>query len=130
MVLVGAGFAAADITGPDVSSHQHPYDASVDWSKVHNAGRSFAFVKSTEGTGYVNPYFSADWAAIRANGMVRGSYHYAKPDSSPNSAAAQARYFVSIAGTMKAKGDLAPVLDLETPAACRPASWSAGCTAG
>ncbi len=90
LVLVGAGFAAADITGPDVSSHQHPYDASVDWSKVKDAGRNFAFVKSTEGTGYVNPYFNSDWNAIKANGMVRGSYHYAKPDGSPTSAAEQA----------------------------------------
>ena len=113
LVLVGAGFAAADITGPDVSSHQHPYDASVDWSKVKDAGRNFAFVKSTEGTGYVNPYFNSDWNAIKANDMVRGSYHYAKPDGSPTSAAEQARYFVSVAGTMQAKGDLAPVLDLE-----------------
>jgi len=90
MVLVGAGFAAADITGPDVASYQHPGGASIDWSQVKNSGRNFAFVKATEGTGYVNPYFGAEWAAIQANGMVRGGYHYAKPDSSPTSAAAQA----------------------------------------
>ncbi len=113
MVLVGAGAATADITGPDVSSYQHPNGASVDWSLVHNAGRTFAFVKATEGIGYVNPYFAADWSAIKANGMVRGSYHYARPDASPTSAAEQARYFVSVAGTMGTSGDLAPVLDLE-----------------
>ncbi len=113
MVLVAAGAAAADITGPDVSSHQHPNGTSVDWSRVKNSGRAFAFVKSTEGLGYVNPYFSSDWAAIKANGMVRGSYHYARPDSSPTSAAEQAQYFVSVAGRMQAGGDLAPVLDLE-----------------
>jgi len=113
MVLVGAGFAAADITGPDVASYQHPGGSSIDWSQVKNSGRNFAFVKATEGTGYVNPYFGADWAAIQANGMVRGSYHYAKPDSSPTSAAAQARYFVATAGVMHTSGDLAPVLDLE-----------------
>jgi len=113
MVLVGAGFAAADITGPDVASYQHPGGASIDWSQVKDSGRNFAFVKATEGVGYVNPYFSADWAAIQANGMVRGSYHYAKPDSSSTSAAEQARYFVATAGLMHASGDLAPVLDLE-----------------
>ncbi len=113
MVLVGAGFAAADISGPDVASYQHPGGASIDWSQVKNSGRNFAFVKATEGVGYVNPYFSADWSAIRTNGMVRGSYHYAKPDSSSTSAAEQARYFVSVAGVMHTSGDLAPVLDLE-----------------
>ncbi len=86
MVLVAAGAATADITGPDVSSHQHPSGTSIDWGQVRNSGRTFAFVKSTEGLGYVNPYFSADWAAVKANGMVRGSYHYARPDGSPGSA--------------------------------------------
>jgi len=113
LLLAAAGAATADITGPDVSSHQHPYGASIDWSKVKNSGRNFAFVKSTEGTGYVNPSFTADWQAIKANGMVRGSYHYAKPDGSSSSAAEQARYYVSVAGTMRASGDLAPTLDLE-----------------
>jgi lysozyme len=113
LMLVSAGAAAADITGPDVSSHQHPNGASVDWSKVRSSGQNFAFVKSTEGMRYVNPYFSSDWNAIRSNGMVRGSYHYARPNGSPTSAAEQARYFVSVAGRMQASGDLAPALDLE-----------------
>jgi hypothetical protein len=30
MVLVGAGLAAADISGPDVASYQHPGGASID----------------------------------------------------------------------------------------------------
>jgi len=122
MVLVGAGFAAADITGPDVASYQHPGGASIDWGQVRNSGRNFAFVKATEGTGYVNPYFGADWAAIQANGMVRGSYHYAKPDSSPTSAAEQARYFVSVAGRMQATGDLAPILDFEDSGGLSPSA--------
>jgi len=69
----------------------------------------------------VNPYFSADWAAIQANGMVRGSYHYAKPDTSPTSAAEQARHFVATAGPMHTGGDLAPVLDLEETGGLPPA---------
>ncbi len=122
MVLVGAGFAAADITGPDVASYQHPGGASIDWSQVKNSGRDFAFVKATEGTGYVNPYFSADWAAIQANGMVRGSYHYAKPNTSPTSAAEQAQYFVATAGRMQATGDLAPILDFEDSGGLSPSA--------
>jgi len=122
MVLVGAGFAAADITGPDVASYQHPGGASIDWSQVKNSGRNFAFVKATEGTGYVNPYFSADWAAIQANGMVRGSYHYAKPNTSPTSAAEQAQYFVATAGLMQATGDLAPILDFEDSGGLSPSA--------
>lgn len=121
LLLGAAGVAAADITGPDVSGHQHPYGASIDWTKVKNSGRNFSFVKATEGVGYTNPYFTSDWAAIKANGMVRGSYHYARPDSSSTSAAAQARYFVSVAGKMQGNGDLAPVLDLEDAGGLSPA---------
>jgi uncharacterized protein with LGFP repeats len=113
LLLGAAGAAAADITGPDVASYQHPNGASIDWTQVKNSGRNFAFVKSTEGVDYVNPYFNSDWSAIRSNGMVRGSYHYARPNGSPTSAAEQARYFVSVAGRMQASGDLAPALDLE-----------------
>ena len=58
----------------------------------------------------MNPYFDSDWSAIRAAGMVRGSYHYGKPGIS---ATAQANFFVQTAGSMNSPGDLPPVLDLE-----------------
>src|ERR1700730_615071 len=110
--LLGAQPAAAALTGPDVSNWQHPNGNAIDWAQVRSAGNSFAFVKATEGpTGYYqNPYFYSDWAGVRAAGMVRGAYHFARPEFS---AVDQAHYFISVIGASSQPGDLPPALDLE-----------------
>jgi lysozyme len=79
--LAGTPFAQAwtTITGPDVSSYQHPYGAKINWSRVKAAGKDFAIVKATEGTYYSNPFFGADYRHSRQAGLVRGSYHFARP---------------------------------------------------
>ena len=71
-VMVGAlpsASAAKVYDGPDVSSYQHPHPTSahphgqpINWVAVKNAGKDFAIVKATEGTGYVNPYFAGPYA--------------------------------------------------------------------
>lgn len=111
--------ALADITGPDVSSWQHPNGASIDWSMVRAASHPFAFVKATEDTTYTNPYFASDWAAIHAASMDRGAYHFARPASS---AFNQANYFAAVVGDTHEKGDLPPVLDLEDSGGLSPAN--------
>lgn len=105
--------ALADVRGPDVSSHQHPYGAEIKWSSVAAGGAQFAFVKASEGTTYTNPYFAGDFAGVSSAGMVRGAYHYARPSEGTASALAQARHFVDVTGPLKNGGDLPPVLDLE-----------------
>ncbi|WBP87035.1 peptidoglycan-binding protein [Kitasatospora cathayae] len=68
--------------GVDVSSYQPSgYDTS---------GLSFAFVKATESTNYVNPKYSAQLDTARSAGLVVGHYHFAHPGN----AGAQARYFL------------------------------------
>jgi GH25 family lysozyme M1 (1,4-beta-N-acetylmuramidase) len=104
--------------GPDVSSWQHPNGLAINWSQVRSDGHTFAIVKATEGpTGgspYTNPYFAADWAAVRANGMYRGAYHFAQPAlPAAQSATDQASYFISAVGNTSEGGDLPPALDLE-----------------
>lgn len=96
--------------GVDVSRYQH--STSLDWAKVQADGVEFAFIKATEGRTYTNPYFADDWAATTALGLYRGAYHFARP--STGTAAAQARYFVDVAGLADQPGDLPPVLDLES----------------
>ena len=106
-----SGAAAAAVSGPDVSGWQHPNGYTIDWSAAHVAGGAqFAFVKATEGPGYTNPYFARDFAALKANGMARGAYHFAQPATS---AVTQARHFVSAVGKLDGRGDLPPVLDIE-----------------
>lgn len=102
------------ILGPDVSSYQHPGGAAISWTKVHKAGASFAIVKATEGTSYVNPYFAKDYAAAGAAGLVRGSYHFARPATPVASSAwQQAKSYVDTIGNTKTAATLPPALDLE-----------------
>jgi lysozyme len=111
LALVGAQPAAA-LSGPDVSSWQHPNGTGINWGQVRASGMSFAFVKATEGPSgyYQNPYFYSDWAGVRAVGMVRGAYHFARPQYSATN---QANFFISVIGASSQPGDLPPALDLE-----------------
>lgn len=80
----------------------------TDWPLVAQS-HQFAFIKATEGAGYTNPYFAQDWARAGAVGIVRGAYHFARPDV--NNASAEADYFLAAVGPLSA-GDLL-VLDYE-----------------
>ena len=127
--VAGSGTAWAAVTGPDVSSWNHPQGAAIDWSAVQKSGSSFAFVKATEGTTYTNPYFAGDWTGVAAVGLYRSAYHYARPALPvTTSATNQARYFVSVAGTQQGPHDLPPALDLEESGGLSPsdlAAWAA-----
>lgn len=96
------------IPGIDVSHWQ----GTIDWTKVAEAGKRFAFMKATEGVDYVDPTFQTNRAGARANGLPVGAYHFARPDASAGDARREARHFVSVADPQP--GDLMPVLDLET----------------
>jgi lysozyme len=114
------------IDGPDVSSFQHPRGAGINWAKVAREGHEFAIVKATEGTSYVNAWFSRDYTGIRKAGMVRGSYHYAHPRMPiARSALAQARFYVSHIGTAASTRTLPPALDLEETGGLSPAQVTA-----
>jgi GH25 family lysozyme M1 (1,4-beta-N-acetylmuramidase) len=115
-VVGGADASAAGaIDGPDVSSYQHPYGAPIKWAAVKAAGKEFALVKATEGTSYKNPWFATDYSRIRRVGMVRGSYHFARPAYPiAATATAQARYYARRLGTStRMSRTLPPALDLE-----------------
>jgi lysozyme len=103
--------AAADPIGPDVSSWQHIDGRFVNWFAVAASGSRFAMVKATEGLGYVNPYFAVDSVLMRAAGVARGVYHYARPGQSPE---LQAAMFATVVLGENGPLDLPPVLDLET----------------
>ena len=113
--------ASALLRGIDVASWQHPGTPSdnsrcgrpIDWAQVRDSGISFAYVKSTQATTYTNVCFAQDWAGIASVGLLRGSYHYAKPALPISTAVDQARYFVSRAGSMTGPLDLPGMLDLE-----------------
>ncbi|HEX3762717.1 MAG TPA: GH25 family lysozyme [Kofleriaceae bacterium] len=93
------------IKGVDVSH----FDGTVDWGAARRAGITFAIIKATEGTSFVDNHFATNWTNTGANGIVHGAYHFFRPESDP---VAQADFFVKIAGSPKS-GDLPPVIDLE-----------------
>jgi GH25 family lysozyme M1 (1,4-beta-N-acetylmuramidase) len=100
--------AAGQTLGMDVSSYQ----GNVNWAAAWNAGARFAYTKSTEGTGYTNPYFAQQYNGAYHIGMIRGAYHFALPDRS--SGTAQADYFIRHGGGWSADGrTLPPALDIE-----------------
>lgn len=97
------------ITGVDVSRHQ----GDIDWEAARNFGVRFAYIKVTEGVGYVDPRVDAHLGGARAAGVAPGLYHFARPDT--NSPTADAEHFASEVNTRSAAGpgNLPPCLDLE-----------------
>jgi GH25 family lysozyme M1 (1,4-beta-N-acetylmuramidase) len=93
--------------GIDVSYHQ----GTINWQQVAAAGKSFAYIKSTEGTQYVDPAYFSYRAGALAAGLRVGVYHYAQPGTAPGGAAVQADHFIDVSGWVS--GDLLPVLDIE-----------------
>src|SRR2546425_7773520 len=67
------------VGGIDISSHDHRH-FSIQWHVEVAAGSQFVYVKATEGTSYVNPYFGTDYAAAKAARRYVGAYVYARPD--------------------------------------------------
>jgi hypothetical protein len=74
----------------------------------------FAIVKASESTTYKNPFFADDYQGVEDAGMVRGTYHFARPAYPLNATAvAQAEYFAQLIGDVDVPATLPPVLDLE-----------------
>lgn len=104
----GVGATAVQTEGVDVSGHQ----GNVAWSTLWNSGVKWAYVKATEGTYYKNTYFTQQYNGSYNVGMIRGTYHFATPDTT--SGATQANYFVDNGGGWSRDGKTLPgVLDIE-----------------
>ncbi|WP_280354777.1 glycoside hydrolase family 25 protein [Nocardia otitidiscaviarum] len=114
-----SGTAAAAPHGPDVSSWQHPGGSGINWFAVRAAGHPFAMVKATEGLSYVNPYFVPDSLIMRAAGVARGTYHFARPALPPEP---QAVFYSTVVLGQNGPMDLPAVLDLEDSGGLPPAA--------
>ena len=104
------GLRAGESYGVDVSHHQ----GGIDWRRVAADDITFAYIKATEGGGFVDPQFATNWAAAKEAGLRRGAYHFFTLCAS---GAAQARNFldnVPAEPTM-----LPPAVDLELTGNCK-----------
>jgi len=98
-----------DLHGIDVSSYQ----GKIDWEKVASMESdgikvSFTYIKATEGVTLVDKYFQRNWRESKANGVIRGAYHYFKP---LKSGLWQAKFFMQTVNLEA--GDLPLVIDVE-----------------
>lgn len=100
----GPGPLDGPLPGIDVSHWQ----GAIDWDAVAGDGVEFAFIKATEGGDYTDPRFAANWAGARQAGVLRGAYHFFRPQTD---AMAQAAHFLRT--VQLEPGDLPPVLDVE-----------------
>lgn len=93
------------VHGIDVSHYQ----SRIDWQRLPGQDIHFAFIKATEGETLVDSLFSHNWEQAKANGIHRGAYHFFRPRSP-----VMAQVLNFIREVRLERGDLPPVLDLET----------------
>lgn len=112
-VADASDYISADLAdnpqGVDASKWQHPSADSIDWKEAAAGGKSFAFIKATDGTELGNEYFESDFKAARDAGLKVGAYHKAHPAMDP---VAQADAFSDAVISMGGQ-QLPPVLDFE-----------------
>lgn len=94
--------------GLDVSEYQE----KISWSYVDTLEQKyrldFVFIRATAGKDRVDRQFKRNWLGAKENKMIRGAYHYYRPNEN---SIEQAELFIKTV-TLR-KGDLPPVLDIE-----------------
>ncbi|KFC58874.1 glycosylhydrolase [Flavobacterium gilvum] len=96
------------VIGIDVSEYQ----GKIRWSYVDTIEEKYplryVFIRATVGNDRVDNEFERNWLGAKENKMIRGAYHYYRPNEN---SLEQAELFIK---TVKLKkGDLPPVLDIE-----------------
>jgi lysozyme len=94
--------------GLDVSEYQ----GKISWSYVDTLEQKypihFVFIRATVGKDRVDHCFERNWEGAKVNKMIRGAYHYYRPNEN---SVAQAKLFIKTVALRE--GDLPPVLDIE-----------------
>lgn len=94
--------------GFDVSEYQ----SEIDWEQTYHIDESFelsfVFIRATAGKNKVDKRFKENWKASKDRQLIRGAYHYYRPNEN---SIEQAENFIK--NVKLEKGDLPPVLDIE-----------------
>ena len=94
--------------GLDVSEYQ----GEISWSYVDTLEQKypidFVFIRATVGRDRKDFQFKRNWIGAKENKMIRGAYHYYRPNEN---SIEQADLFIKTVTLQK--GDLPPVLDIE-----------------
>ncbi len=93
------------VRGVDVSAYQ----GEIDWAELAEQGDiSFAFIKATEGSTFVDSRFDYNYAEARKTKLRVGAYHFFSFESEGKT---QAENFIK--AVSKTENMLPPVIDLE-----------------
>lgn len=105
-VIILNGFSADkySVKGVDVSSYQ----GDIDWDTLSKQDISFAFIKATEGSSFVDKNFTYNFEQAQGASLAVGVYHFFSYDSEGS---AQAEHFINTVDAFE--GMLPPVIDLE-----------------
>lgn len=76
--------------GIDVSGWQ----GNIDFAQVKNDGIEIVYMKASEGSSFVDPYFNQNYTNAKKNGLKVGFYHYLTARS-VEEAVEEARFFVA-----------------------------------
>lgn len=94
--------------GLDVSEYQ----GEIDWTLVKNIEGNypleFVLIRATAGIDREDLQFRKNWLGAKNRKMIRGAYHYYRPNEN---SLEQAKIFIQTVQLQK--GDLPPVLDIE-----------------
>ncbi len=125
LAAIAPGVQARGALGIDVSR----FDQTINWSRVANSGVKFAFVQASRGriadcsvrpeSCGADPFYALNYERARKHGIRVGPYHRAFVNGATikkakTDARAEADIFVAEVGRLH-RGDLLPVLDLESP---------------
>ena len=94
--------------GIDVSEYQ----GIISWGKVKEINDhqkiDFAIIRATAGNNHRDRFFTSNWRASRNNNILRGAYHYFRPNENSTK---QANNYIK--NVQLVPGDLPPILDIE-----------------
>ena len=77
--------------GIDVSEYQ----GYINYNSVRNAGIDIVYIRTSEGTNFIDPYFRENYNNAKAAGLKVGFYHYVTSRSTQE-AIEEADYFASV----------------------------------
>ena len=95
------------VVGFDVSQFQ----GEINWSEIDSVEGfklDYVFIRATAGSDKVDSRFEENWSNARKYKLIRGAYHYYRPNEN---SLEQAKNFIK--NVKLRKGDFPPVLDIE-----------------
>jgi lysozyme len=97
--------AEYSVFGIDISYYQN----KINWDTLVSKNKiDFVFIRATAGIDNFDKHFLNNWERVKHTRIIRGAYHYYRPDENSTE---QADFFIK--NVKLEEGDMPPVLDIE-----------------